>query len=194
MQCLNENTIMNIGHLDLFRNYRRIIKIMTNNETFNKLRAPIKTKERPGKGGKVQAYVPIENVVKRINEVFSLDWSFEILREGYNDSETFAVVRIHYPLEDGSTRYKDGVGGVNYEPSVGLGNNLKASVSLALVKAASLLGIDMLEDESTTEQHEQIKALVTLLGGKVPTDERLKALMFTEAAKLVEELGAKVPA
>ena len=166
---------------------------MTNTELFNKLKAPIKTKERPGKGGSIQSYVPIENVVKRINETFSLNWSFEILREGYNDNETFAVVRIYYPLEDGSIRYKDGIGGVNYEPNVGLGNNLKASVSLALVKAASLIGIDTSEDESTAEQHEKIKELIKILGGKTPTDERLKSLMFAEAAKLVEELQAKVP-
>jgi len=168
--------------------------MMTNTEAFNKLRAPVKTLERPGHGGKTQTYVPHGNVTDRLNEVFQLHWNFEILREGLVSNEVYAVVRIHYPLEDGSMCYKDGVGGKPYEPSVGLGNQLKASVSLALVKAASLLGIDIREDESTLEQHEKIRDLVISLGGKPPTDERLRALMFAEAQKLIEELTLKVAA
>jgi hypothetical protein len=166
---------------------------MTNSEIFNKLRSPIKTLERPGKGGGTQTYVPHGNVTSRINEVFGLNWNFEIIRECLTGGEVYAVVRIHYPLEDGTMRFKDGVAGLTYQPAVGLGYQLKGSVSLALVKAASLLGIDIREDESTFEQHEKIKELIKLLGGKTPTDERLKSLMYTEAAKLVEELQAKIP-
>jgi len=167
---------------------------MTDSETYSKLSAPIKTLERPGKGGgNPQKYVPHGNVTDRINEVLGLNWSFEILRESLvNQSEVYAVVRIHYRLEDGTPYFKDGIGGLGYQPAVGLGNQFKGSVSLALVKAASLMGIDIREDESTTEQHEKIRELVLALGGKAPGDERLKVMMFNEANKLIEELDKKV--
>lgn len=164
----------------------------TNEEIYNKLTAPIKTQERVGKGRKMQKYVPHGNVTERINEVFGINWSFEILREYFGNGEVYAVVRIHYPTEDGTMRFKDGAGGIAYEANVGLGNQIKGSVSLALVKAASLLGIDIKDDESTAEQHEEISSLVETLGGKKPSEEKLKALNFQEANKMIEALREKL--
>ena len=71
---------------------------MNDSDKYIKLKASIPTKTRPGKGGSVQTYVPVENVIERINEVLGLNWSFEILREGFKDGEVWAVVRIHYPI------------------------------------------------------------------------------------------------
>ena len=157
-----------------------------NEEMFKKLKSPIKTKERPGKGGSIQTYVPVENVVERINDVFGLNWNFEILREGYNNSEVYAIVRIHYPLEveknDNIVKemhFKDGVGGVSYEPAVGLGNNLKASVSLALVKAASLLGIDTSVQMMTEDLAVKIVKLAKSIGIIYSDEQKTKLMELT---------------
>jgi hypothetical protein len=51
-------------------------------EIFEKLSAPFDTiKEREGHKGQVYLYVTINDIIQRLNEVFGLNWNFEILRE-----------------------------------------------------------------------------------------------------------------
>jgi hypothetical protein len=171
---------------------------LTDEEVYKKLSAPIKTERRKGGFNKDTQefedyeYIKIENIIERLNSTWGINWSFEILKEYIGNEDVYAMVRLHYPLSDGTMRFKDSVGGTSKSTAPGLANQMKKSVSLGLVKAASLLGIDIKDTESNGEQHEEISALVEQLGGQRPSKERLKALNFQEADKMIEALKEKL--
>lgn len=62
---------------------------------YNKLSRPFDTiAEREGAGGKTYRYIPITEIIKRINDVFGLRWGFEILREELHfDQEKLEITR-----------------------------------------------------------------------------------------------------
>jgi hypothetical protein len=64
-------------------------------EIYEKLSAPFDTiKERQGHGDQVYLYIAVTDIVKRLNDVFGLNWNFEIIREEvYYDNEQFNVTR-----------------------------------------------------------------------------------------------------
>jgi hypothetical protein len=64
-------------------------------KTYEKLSAPFDSiKEREGHKGAVYLYIAVTDIVKRLNDVFGLNWNFEILREEVHyDNEQYNVTR-----------------------------------------------------------------------------------------------------
>jgi len=164
-------------------------------ENFRKLSAPIEISVRAFDNNK---YIEHSNVTERLNEVFGLNWSFELIKFDYLEGNISTIVRLHYPTENGM-RFKDGAGGAYFESKVGMGNGIKASMSKALVKAASLMGITIKElppEPITEEKFSEIISLAKALGIKYDgaQKEKLAALSLYEAEKIVEALQEKVNA
>jgi hypothetical protein len=127
-----------------------------------KLKVKLPTATRVGRGGKVFEYIPARYVQDRITSVFGLQWNFEILNELIEKGYIAVKIRLHYPTEDGM-KFKDAYGGAKYEESVGLGDGLKKSASLALKKAATLIGVDLQDEDSTPISTEQMTEIAKLL-------------------------------
>jgi len=166
---------------------------LDNEAILDALRAPIQTKTRQGQGNQTQTYVPHQAVTKRLNQVFGLNWNLEIVREIITSDQVAVIVRLHYPTADGMS-YKDGVAGKKLMGNYDLGNMLKSSVSLAIVKAASLLGIKVADqdDEATDEQKEIIKKAYKRLGRKTPSEEKLGKLTVGEANITIDDLAEEI--
>jgi len=178
--------------------------MLSDKETLNKLKEPLPTKKRPIGGGKSVDYVPAEHIIDRFNEVWGFDWTPEILREHFvhvgSTLEIAITLRLHYPTE-GGMKFKDAFAGKKYESGVGLGNALKACESLAIVKAASLMGMDTKQggDEEdiidvgiNAEQLQKIAELMIAKGKSAVQIEKklpqLQALTNSEAIEMIKQL------
>jgi hypothetical protein len=148
-------------------------------EAMKKLSVPIPVVEKPGKGGKIERYVPVGKVIERLNEVWGLDWELKIDDYIFRDGEVGALVSITYPTENGR-RTKKAFGGKTKNSAIGFGNKAKASVYLAITKAESLIGVvgNYEDEEETLATMEQIEELVDLLklakAKTIPSIEELK--------------------
>jgi len=158
-----------------------------------KLRKPLPTATRQGRGGQVFEYIPTKFVSDRLNDIWGIDWHLEIMSEIIEKGHVVVKVRIHYPKQDGTYGFKDAYGGAKYEDAVGLGDCLKKSASLALKKAATLLGIDLREEEPTPATDEQKQIIATLmkqLGNELTPElaQKLNEMPADEADALIEVL------
>lgn len=108
------------------------------------------------KGGTDLTYIPISEVIVRMNKVFGvLGWSSEIIKcERDALDPDFIVAHVRLTVFDNATNYagpavqKDGFGGQKIKRTkqgdiVDLGDEFKGAVSDALKKAAQQLGIGL---------------------------------------------------
>ena len=103
------------------------------------------------KGGASLTYIPVSEVITRLNKVLGVDkWNSTILcceRDTHDPDFIVAHVRLTAEIE-GSKVTKDGVGGQKIKRTkngdiVDLGDEFKGAVSDALKKAAQQLGIGL---------------------------------------------------
>lgn len=104
------------------------------------------------KSGVELVYLPVSEVINRLNRVVGVDnWSFEIIsvsRDTIDQDEIIAHVSLTAIVND-KTVVKHGFGGISVKRSkkdgrpVDLGNDFKGAVSDALKKAAQNLGIGL---------------------------------------------------
>lgn len=104
------------------------------------------------KSGVELIYLPVSEVINRLNRVLGVDnWSFEIIsveRDTIDQDEIVAHVSLTVNI-GGKTVIKHGFGGISVKRSkkdnrpVDLGNDFKGAVSDALKKAAQNLGIGL---------------------------------------------------
>jgi hypothetical protein len=108
---------------------------------------------RRGGHGRELTYVETHNYIRRLNQAFEGDWSFNITEHTRTDDEVIVLGR----LCAGGVE-KAAFGGSNLTRNretgtpVSLADDLKAAASDALKKAASLLGIGLDLYSETTEQ------------------------------------------
>ena len=105
------------------------------------------------KSGVSLVYLPISEVINRLNKVLGTDsWSFVVMsisRDSYDNDEIIAHVNLSVDFGDGKIVNKHGIGGqsVKRAKSTGkpldLGNDFKGAVSDALKKAAQQLGVGL---------------------------------------------------
>lgn len=167
-------------------------------EVLKLLKKPLPTKVREGRKGAIYTYIPTRYVSDRLTDVFGLNWSFEI-KGTYIEKDHVAVLgRLVYPLGDGSLGFKEHFGGTKYEDSVGLGDSLKKSASLALKKAASLIGIDLQDEEDTPvsdEQRAKILTLVKKVDANATTEkieEMISGMNYAQAEEVISTLEKNV--
>lgn len=134
---------------------------MLNTELQTALYAPFpKEVERQlDKGGVTLTYIPVSEVINRLNEVYGiLGWSYEILKSERDALDPDFIV-AHVRLTIGST-IKDGIGGQKIKRTrdggiLDLGDEHKGAVSDALKKAAQSLGVGLYLARSVATQTSQ---------------------------------------
>lgn len=102
-----------------------------------------KIKERKGQGGKMFKYVQAQEYIVRLNDIFGLAWSCEIVNHWFVNNSVVMWVRIHYPNIDypdaaNLREYKDGIDA--HPLSADVGNAFKAAYLKAFRKAAAQIG------------------------------------------------------
>jgi hypothetical protein len=105
------------------------------------------------KGGASLTYIPVSEVINRLNKVLGVDkWSFTIVRcerDATDPDFVVAHVRIDWYGDDVSTFVsRDGFGGQKIKRTkqgqiVDLGDEFKGAISDALKKAAQTLGVGL---------------------------------------------------
>jgi recombination DNA repair RAD52 pathway protein len=107
------------------------------------------------KGGTFLTYIPISEVITRLNKVVGIDkWDFEVksfFRDANDPDFIVAHVTLKVTFDDGATTRticRDGVGGQKIKRTkqgdiVDLGDEMKGAVSDALKKASQTLGIGL---------------------------------------------------
>lgn len=110
------------------------------------------------KGGTRLTYIPVSEVINRLNKVLGIDrWSFEVIscnRDAMDPEYIVAHIRFSwittdkYTNADGPVITRDGIGGQKIKRTkagdiVDLGDEMKGAVSDALKKAAQTLGVGL---------------------------------------------------
>ena len=99
---------------------------------------------RKGSFGKELSYVEVAHYVRRLNEAFEGDWSFEILEHRLLDTEALVLGRL---TAGAVTKTAFGGSAITVSRESGtpvcLSDDLKAAASDALKKSCSLLGVGL---------------------------------------------------
>jgi hypothetical protein len=157
------------------------------------LKKRLPTATRQGRGSQVYEYIPTRFVSDRLTEIWGIDWDFEIIDKTIDKGHVAVQVRIHYPTETGVRGFKDAFGGAQLEDKIGLGDCLKKATSLGLKKAASLLGIDLQDEEASPASEDQKNAIIAAMEAKgfAADEDKLRminAMTSQEAEAILESL------
>ena len=104
------------------------------------------------KGGTNLTYIPVSEVINRLNKVLGVDnWSFTVIRcerDALDPDFIVAHVRLEYSTGDFRSVERDGIGGQKIKRTkqgsiVDLGDEFKGAISDALKKAAQTLGVGL---------------------------------------------------
>lgn len=133
-------------------------------------------KKRKGRGGEVWDYVEAAHIIKRLNDSFDGNWSFEVVSHEKVDGEVIVLGKL---TAEGIVKQQFGGKQVSKHKDgslVCLADDMKAAASDALKKSATQLGVALdlyideaegVTDESTEkvrdDQLAQIKQLRTSL-------------------------------
>jgi len=124
-------------------------------DIYNRLSEPFpqEMEKSINKGGVNLTYIPISEVINRLNKVFGVDkWSFEVIkceRDAIDSDFVVAHVRIDWHCnETGRYISRDGIGGQKIKRTkqgtiLDLGDEFKGAISDALKKAAQSFGVGL---------------------------------------------------
>lgn len=113
---------------------------------------PVEMERTITKSGTSLVYIPVSEVINRLNKVLGVDkWSFSIVRcerDAIDPEFIVAHVRIDWYQTDFACVSRDGFGGQKIKRNkqgaiVDLGDEFKGAISDALKKAAQTLGIGL---------------------------------------------------
>lgn len=130
------------------------------NEIMKQLSEPFapEMEKTMSKGGTRLTYIPVSEVINRLNKVLGVDkWSFEVIscnRDAMDPEYIVAHIRLTWMSDDKYTNAsgpfvtRDGIGGQKIKRTKGgdivdLGDEMKGAVSDALKKAAQTLGVGL---------------------------------------------------
>ena len=142
------------------------------------------------KGGTSLTYIPVSEVISRLNKVLGFDgWAYAIIkceRDALDPEFIVAHVRLSVLSKDDFTNVvKDGFGGQKIKRTkagdiVDLGDEFKGAVSDALKKAAQALGVGLYLARSEEAMEIEVEASV----------DPIIELMWTQFVELSKGLGA----
>lgn len=150
------------------------------------------------KGGASLTYIPVSEVITRLNKVFGVDgWSSEVLfceRDKIDPDYIVARVRLLVFFKENTTPiFKDGVGGQKIKRTkagdiVDLGDEMKGATSDALKKAAQQFGIGLylardveaIEVEHVQESSKELSATEKLYNNFVGLRDQLDGAQRSE--------------
>lgn len=102
---------------------------------------------RRGRGG-VYSYIRWQDVADRMNEVFGLNWSSEVLYQEIVGDNVITRVRVTIiDPENGNVSWQEGFGGSPNDKSSEAGNPFKSAYSKALKDACKKWGVGLFLDE-----------------------------------------------
>lgn len=166
-----------------------------------RLQEPFETKERIGKGNQSIPYVTIADIQRRLNDVFGLSWSFEIISEVALTECVYVRGRLHFANSKGERQFREQFGAKQVIFKGGaresnIGDAFKSAASDCLKKCAQSLGMALdlsepspvviLSDAQKTEIVSLIQGRGTQLSDAMM--EQLSMLAADEAQKLIESL------
>ena len=147
---------------------------------------PPEMEKRLNKGGANLVYVPISEVINRMNKVLGVEnWSFTVKNWQQLGTSIVAQVSVVATIE-GNTVTRDGVGGQKIKMSkngdpVDIGDEVKGAVSDALKKAVQTLGICLYlarsEEAIEIEQAMEATTVVSLAPVVSPKYAQFKTLL-----------------
>ena len=113
-------------------------------ELLDKPFPPEAVKTRPGHFGQTLSYVEAHEYVRRLNEVFGIAWSFEILLHEVQEKEVLVLGKLN---TNGFVRMAFGGSQVTRAKETGetvsIADDLKAAATDAFKKACSFLGLGL---------------------------------------------------
>ncbi len=154
-------------------------------------------KIRPGKRGQEIYYLETASVIRRLNEAWEGEWSFEVKDKGI-DREAGYVWVLGRLTCGGVVKEQFGSKVISLTSEgtiVDLGDDLKAAASDALKKCATLLGVGLYlyqeEEEAlprpaSQKQKDFLRDLWKKRGETVD-EEMLETISSGEASRLIEE-------
>jgi len=131
------------------------------NEILTELQKPFKLKARKGVGGQTFYYVPSDDVVERMNNVFRGNWSTEVL--SITEKEGYILAHVRVSALDPETKnifHHEGFAGqyiARYTEGprkgqvVDIGNSYKAAISKAIKVACSRWGVGLRLDPELSD-------------------------------------------
>jgi recombination DNA repair RAD52 pathway protein len=169
---------------------------MSNNNLYSQLseQFPQEMERSINKGGVNLTYIPISEVINRLNKVLGVDmWSFTIVRcerDAVDSDFVVAHVRIEYwakspgtPDAHGRLITRDGFGGQKIKRNkqgqiLDLGDEFKGAISDALKKAAQAFGVGLYlaRSEDALEIEQVIDATPTATAYSVQVKELFESL------------------
>jgi len=146
------------------------------------------------KGGTSLTYIPVSEVITRLNKVLGVDqWSFEIIscgRDSLDPDYIVAHVRISWHCDASrpdAIIYRDGYGGQKIKRTkqgdiVDLGDEMKGAVSDALKKAAQTMGVGLYRGPWLTSWMDELSSFPEACDHDDQVDSAVGA--FTHLAEL----------
>lgn len=175
---------------------------MTTNGIYSNLSEPFpdEMERTVTKSGTTLKYIPVSEVINRLNKVLGVDkWSFTIVRcerDATDPDFVVAHVRIDWYMEDLVCISRDGFGGQKIKRNkqggiLDLGDEFKGAISDALKKAAQTLGVglylarseDAIEIEQVIDSEAEVKAMQANVSPEIST----KWDSFTGIAKSLSQ-------
>jgi len=152
-------------------------------DVLEELEKPFKLKSRKGVGGKIFKYVPSEDIVDRMNKVFSGEWSTEVVSSEVVEDSVLVCVKVcvtDHP--SGKVYCHDGyashplprfTGGDNKGKIIDVGNSYRSAVSKAIKTACTRWGVALYLEENETSSGE-VTATTVDFTPTSPTIEEVK--------------------
>jgi len=133
-------------------------------EILDALYEPFELKARPGQGGQTFKYVPSDDIVDRMNQVFKGDWSTEVVEKEVIEDQILIRVRVIVkdPMDQDSMVYwQEGYAsqaiarftqGVRSGQIIDVGNSYKSAMSKAIKTAVARWGVGLYLEKGSTDE------------------------------------------
>ncbi len=134
-------------------------------------------KQRPGRSGQMLDYVETPSVIRRLNEAFDHNWSFEVASWQVMDTEVVVMGKL---TSEGITKMQFGSSQLTQSRQNGgliaIGDDIKAAGSDCLKKCATLFGVALhlySESEAATKSATNKAQMSQNQGNGVVTEKQL---------------------
>lgn len=152
------------------------------------------------KSGVNLTYIPISEVINRLNKVLGVDkWSFTVVkceRDAIDTDFVIAHVRLEYSITEFQTIARDGIGGQKIKRNkqgaiVDLGDEFKGAISDALKKAAQTMGVGLYlaRSDDAMEIEQAIEASANAPVVSLPTAKTVPSGKHAQAKEMFEALS-----
>ena len=148
------------------------------------------------KGGVNLTYIPVSEVINRLNKVLGVDnWSMTVVkceRDQHDPDFVIAHVRLEYNITEFSSVIRDGIGGQKIKRTkqgqiLDLGDEFKGAISDALKKAAQALGVGLYLARS--EEAMEVEEMIDISKQVVPTQQNAVSSLYDEVKSLFDSLS-----